>query len=473
MGLYQSIVKWLGSKSKPEYQPPAPEAVDSEIGKDAYIVNEMEWRDDLDDESLRTEYKEMLADPAVKAALFTKLFEVCSLDMTVNPAEGYEDDERAKETAKFVRFCLHSLKGGLASGLLMKIARPALEYQYSINEMVLQYQEGGAWDGKYTLKCLKQKDVTADWSFTLDAFKNVTGLVHSSVDGRHEYPPEKFVHYAFMPEFENPRGMSDLRAARRAWFVKRYTMRAMGVTADKGGNMIVGHSSPHDRASMDAQLAKANGRRWMNIPLEARVEIINLATDALIRGWNQAVDLYDKQIFLGIQGAFLQSLEGQKTGARNIGEVHASTSSLFVWFSSYELASVINDQVVPLLVRLNFADAPVPVVTLEAPTVEDLKVKADTVKVLSEIGYNPSKKWLGDTFGVPAAEDEGDTVERPAAPSPFGGAPGQPPAPDAHAEPEPEGVEVDADVKPITMAAHDDNWLRSYLAEQNRARRPR
>lgn len=479
MGLFGITINWGGNKGAAEKKPETdPGRIDAEIAKDAYVVDGMEWTDDRDDASLRDEYKQMLADPAVKAALFGKLLEVCSLNLTVSPPEDMEDDPQAQDVADFVKYCLSKLAGGPASGLLMKVARPALTYQYSISEIVFKQPTGkGQWGDKITLDCLKSKDVTGDWSFVVDAFKNVKSLVHTTVDGRLEYPPDKFVHYAFMPEFENPRGMSDLRASRRAWFVKRYVGRALAVHLDKGGLMIVGTAGSSDREAVEKQLAAANGRRWMVIPENVKVDIVNLASDVMIRGWNEAVGTYDKQIFLGIQGAFLQSLEGQKTGARNIGEVHQDTSSLFVWYLSYELASVINAQIVPMLVRLNYVDAECPVVSLEAPDKKDMKVLSETLRNLSSIGFDPSKKFVSETFGIPPASDDADTLARPAPPSPFGGAPGQPKEPGAPKEPAAGPAPapmMDENGNPMEMAeGRNGNYLTAFLAEWDRARRPR
>lgn len=485
LGMWGTMTSWLGFKSgetkKVEVDPGRP---DAEVAKDAQITTAAEeWTEDYDDKTLRDAYPKMLADPAVKAALFTKLMEVCALKLEVRPPEGSEDDEQAKEIATFVKYCLTRLSGGAASGLLMKIAKPALMYQYSVSEIVLSEIQHGKWAGKWGLKCLKSKDVTDDWSFTVDAFKNVQALVHTTVDGRMEYPVDKFLRYAFMPEFENPRGISDLRAAYRAWFVKRFVHRAWAVVLEKGGAVPVGRYGPgtDSRKALETQLAAFGARRWLAVPEDVKLEIVQFASDVMLKGYNDAVAVYDKQIMLSIRGAFLQALEGDRTGARSMGEVHESTADLFVWYLSYELADAINAQLVPLLVKLNFPDAEPPIMALEAPVDEDLKVKADTVKVLSDMGYPVSKKWITETFGVPAAEDEDDQVKKPEPPpSPFGpgGIAGLPlPVEKAKpGEPATEPEETEDHEMPEGMAHarnRDTTWLGAFLAEYDRARRSR
>ncbi len=452
-------IPWLGPFLKRHVQEIVAD-MNEEIAPDkagAEGIPHFEWIEDLDPAKLRKAYTEMMADAQVKAALLTKLFEVCSLDISVVPTDA--EDERAIEVAEFIKHNLTHLKGGSTKGLLMKIARPALQHQFSISEIVLQSEKKGRFKGKWTLKVLKSKNITTGlWGFEVDDFKNVSNYIHTVKGHRFHYPVEKFIHYAYLPEFENPRGMSDLRAAYRGWFVKRFVLRALAVISDKLGHIPVASDvSNANRASVEKQLKAFAGRRWLALPPDVQLEIVDFAHRTAIDGYGKTVAIMDKQIVNSIMGAALQSLEGDKTGARSMGEVHQSTTKLWVWYLAAELADIINEQLVPQLVRLNFADADIPLVRLEAAEQEDLKLQSDIDKNLHEIGLPLSKQEFYERYNRTPPKDEDDELKKAAMPAMV---PGQNPN-DPNAPPDPDDPDDPED--PEDLSRGDDRWAASWL----------
>lgn len=448
--------------------------------------------EDQDPERFRVEYGNMLHDPAVKAALLALLFEVCALDINVSPCEGTaadngdEAEKAAQEVADFVKYALTSAKGGYGRGVLMKIAKPALQHQFSISEIVYKAETKGRWAGKWVLEALKSKDVTNGmWQFRLDAFKNVLAILHMQEGQNRAFETSKFVHYTFMPDFENPRGLSHLRAAYRAWWVKRTVLRAWAVMSEKQGLIPYGsYAADGQKKALEEQLKKFSSRRWLAVPEGVKLDVIRYTTAEAGKAQQDILRDLDKQIFLGIRLAFLQALEGDRTGARSMGEVHEATADLMAWWLSTDLCGVINEQIVPDLVRYNFGDdVGCPTVKLEAAVNEDLEVRSRVDKNLTDMGLPLSKAELYEVYGRKQPKDEEDALEKAAPPpSPFGpggapvgpGKPGEPPVPgqgkqgpppppkDGQKPPEKgeppedkgEGEET------VTLSAGDEAWLK-------------
>lgn len=395
-----------------------------EVG-DAILSGQLqvEYTDDMDSATLLEAYPKMVHDPAVKAALHTVLYELCALDINVQPADS--DDEASVEQAEFVKHVLTTLKGGSAAGLLMKIARPALIYQHSISELVWKSIGRGKHKGKWKLNALKSKDVTSKgfWGYKVDKFKNVEAITQLVEGVKRLYPPAKFVHFSHLPVFENPRGISHIRSAYRAWWVKTVVLRALAVLAEKAGPIpIAKYVDDNQKEGLISELKKFASRRYMAIPKEVEIQIVEFASRAAMQGHERALRYLDKQIFLAIRGAFLQALEGDRTGARSMGEVHESTADLWVWYFDYELAGAINEQIVPQIIDLNYGpDTALPVVSLESPVQEDLKLRAEIDKLLAEMGLPMSRKELYEIYGRKAPEDEDDEIKKAPAAAPGGG----------------------------------------------------
>ena len=429
---------WL-STARTRIKKAAVAILGSEVGvADEWIDDEIvDVLDTQDSATLREAYKKMVHDPAVKAALMSVLFEVCSLDINVAPAD--QDDKASVDAAEFVHHCLsRAVKGGSADGLLMKIGYPALVHQFSISELLFELQARGKWQGKYVLRALKSKDVTGGkWGFKLDSFRNIEGFTQVVGGETLMHPTEKFVHVAFLPDFESPRGLSHIRAAYTAWWVKDVVRRAWAQYLEKFGPVPVGtYDDPAQRAALEAQLKRFAARRWLAIPAAVKIEVVQFTSMVAQEGFQEAMDYQDKQIFLAIRGAYLQALEGSKTGARAMGEVHSAQADLFVWFLSQELSSVINEQIIPRLMQLNFGDAvDAPVVRLEAPAEEDMLIKAEILEKLVAAGLPLSKQSLYETYGVtPPADDEdalGGPKTPPSTPLPPEGGRGLPDGADA------------------------------------------
>jgi len=427
-----------------------------------------EYIEDVDDATLLEAYPKMLMDAAVKGAVNTALYEVCALDLNVTAFDP--EDDASREQAEFVKSALTGVAGGPAKGLLLKMLEPALTIaQFSLSEIVWRVEKRGKYAGKWVLDKLKSKDVTDQkWGFKLDIYKNIESFKQTYDGAEHFYPKSKFLHYAHQALFENPRGVSLLKSAYRAWWVKKIAMRAWAVYVEKQGPVPVGrYDTEPEKDGLVAELKKFSARRWLAVPKTVELDIMNYGSATTRMEFESAIQELDKQIFLSIRGAFLQALEGEHTGARSMGEVHESTADLWVWYLALEVEGALNEQIVPQLITYNFGEnVELPVVRLESPVQEDLKLQAEIDEKLWKMGYPLSVKEMQERYGRQVAIDEDDKLKKSPAvsPTPFGALPGDG---TGEAPPLPEGEEEEEGEELMPELAQ---WMKEYTVAYEEAK---
>ncbi len=367
---------------------------------------------------MRTAYRKMLiAEPAVKAALLSKVLAVAALDVTVQPASK---NPRDQQIGDFVSYALDRSKGGTRK-LVSSVLIPGLMDGYSICEKVWTRETRGPWKGLIRLKGVKSKD-TARLYMEGDDFRNVTAVV--DYFSSRTYHPGNFVLWQHMPLFENPLGNSDFRAAYRpywlmqtAWQLRAIAMERFGLPVLKG-TYIEGSSQ---KASLETALQLLRGQSWFTIPEGAKVEAMELATRGTADFESAIADLR-KEIYLAICGAFLFALEGNTPHGAGDTSIHQDTAELLQWALAAEIADLINDQLIPDLVDLNFEDADYPRASLGAVNVGELKLEMDIDTGLSKLGLPLSRSELYEKYHRTPPADPADTLTPPAP----GGAAGQP-----------------------------------------------
>ena len=87
------------------------------------------------------------------------------------------------------------------------------------------------------------------------------------------------------------------------------------------------------------------GKKLIAIPKGVDIEVLQMAT-AGENEYKRAISDCSKEIIIGILGASLTVDEGQKTGARALGQVHKEVADLFVLALEITLSSEINKQII-------------------------------------------------------------------------------------------------------------------------------
>jgi hypothetical protein len=374
---------------------------------------------------MRQAYRLMWADPNVKSACLGKILAVASLDLKIQPADKKSSyDQRV---AKFVEYNLKERIQGCIPQLVWSILGAGLMDGYSVSEKIWCYEDQGEYAGKIALRALKAKDTGNDLVLTTDEYRNVVGVMGLRYNPGIIFSPSNFVIFRHLPLFESPTGMSDFRAVYSRWWMLDTVLklRAMGLEK-RALPLIIGHwKMATDKVPLEAALQNARSAQWMSVPEDVRVEALNIAGSADGMFADAVRDL-KHDIFLGIQGAILQAIEGSITDARGNSQVHQDTSDLFKWYLSSTLESVFNDRergLIKDLVDLNFVVKAYPKATLSAIDVNELLLELQVDQGLHGMGIDLDREEIYERYGRTPPQDKNNVLPGTQSPQ---GQPGQP-----------------------------------------------
>lgn len=355
----------------------------------------------------RLAYRWLLKEPAIKSAFMSKLLSVMSLDLQVDPAS---EEPRDKEISSFVEDALRRCHGGAAE-IVWAILFGALLEGNGLAEKVFGQVHRGKYRGRPTITKIKSKD-SHDYQIEIDEFDNPTKV--TSRRTTEEFPMSDFTFWSHMPGFSNPAGMSDLRAVYRAgWMLDTvWKLRAIGL--ERFTLPIFMSKYPAGRLdirdSINEAVKKAKALGYLSVPQEAAVEAIEMASKSG-SDFDAAIKALQEECFIGIQGATLQAMAGNVPDGAGKSSVHKSTTELFVWYLSVAAATVINDQIIPDLVDLNYADADYPTSWLGGINDSDLKAALDIDLGLLQLGLVQDPQDLARRYRRQMAKNPSQALE--------------------------------------------------------------
>lgn len=412
--------------------------------------------------TMRDAYRMMIREPAIKAAVLSKLFAVASLDVSFRAGGKTNVDKRA---AEFCKYQMEKLGGALA--ICEQCILPGLIDGYSVAEKVTDIEDRGDWKQKVVWQKIKSKDLE-HLSIEVDEYNNVTGIVARAFNYGQVFDPSLFVQFTHLPLYSNPAGMSDFRAAYRAfWLIDTaWKLRAMALEKFSLPLMLGTYKNASQKSSLEEALENARGATWISIPEGAIVQAIELAQKST-GDFQQAIqDLYH-ECALSIAGAWLQSLEGSVQDGRGDTKVHQGTADLRNWHISAKVAEIINKQCVPDWIDMNFVGAAYPVGRLGM--VDDKAAAASLVvdQGLLSMGLDLSKDELYDRYSRSQPTTDEDRLQAGGGGPggmPPGAGPGAPPSgPDGEPPPEAplpfsEGAKQDKGIEKELVKIQTEAW---------------
>jgi len=268
-----------GRPESTEVKPTPPKALER-MGEVSYNPNSLfSWwsanariynpQDDLIGRKSMDLYDQMRRDAQVKAAMALKKGAALSTGWEVVPAT---DKKKDKVPAEFVEWTLKHLDPlyGSFDDCLREILT-ALDYGFSVTEIVLKYLEEGPYKGKYGLRTLKTRR-PHDFSFDVDAFDNLKadGLKQNWMG--EPLPLDKFLLYVYQREFGNWKGLSDLRSAYAPWWMKDNVWRWVGIYTERFaipipvGKFPPGHPFPQEIADFRQMLSNIQANTSFTFP---------------------------------------------------------------------------------------------------------------------------------------------------------------------------------------------------------------
>ena len=348
-------------------------------------------------------YKRMLLDPQVKACLSTKKFAALSQHWEIHAASESPEDI---QIAGFVRSVLANMRSSVLDTLYDVL--DALAFGVSIVEINYALIETGPNAGKVGLASLRSKDPSR-FVFETDAFATVTAL--RGVNGE-AYPPDKFLRYAWLPQYESPLGQSDLQAAYKPWFVKQQLLKWWAKYLEKFGlPTVMGTYDPNKGYGPDQQrellaiVAQVHNESAVVLPSDMHLGLLETAR-AQSAGFAEAIEYLDRAIAKSILGQTLTTDSASNGSSYALGSVHQDILGFYVAKLKRDLEeTVIGTQLLAPLVAYNFGpNAACPRFVLGVPDAGQQEASGRLITDL--VAGNvvaPTEPWIRGYLGLPAA----------------------------------------------------------------------
>ena len=348
-------------------------------------------------------YKRMLLDPQVKACLSTKKFAALSQHWEIHAASESPEDI---QIAGFVRSVLANMRSSVLDTLYDVL--DALAFGVSIVEINYALIETGPNAGKVGLASLRSKDPSR-FVFETDAFATVTAL--RGVNGE-AYPPDKFLRYAWLPQYESPLGQSDLQAAYKPWFVKQQLLKWWAKYLEKFGlPTVMGTYDPNKGYGPDQQrellaiVAQVHNESAVVLPSDMHLGLLETAR-AQSAGFAESIEYLDRAIAKSILGQTLTTDSMPNGSSYALGSVHQDILGFYVAKLKRDLEeTVIGTQLLAPLVAYNFGpNAACPKFVLGTP---DAGQQEASGKLIADLVAGnvvaPTEPWIRGYLGLPAA----------------------------------------------------------------------
>jgi Protein of unknown function (DUF935) len=377
---------------------------------------------------MRQQYREWaFREPKTKAALLTKCLAVCALDPQVVPENS--KDKRDKEVARWVDYALTRIDGGYME-LFKNLLLPGLIDGFSLNEPVWdEYDRPGHEYHKFWRPSRIAMIDTEYVKFKIDPYRQIVGVrPMTGLAGYQEIPIETFLFFSHLKMFENPFGISDLRAVVRdvRCLDSVIQLRQMYLNNNAGPFVKATSRSPAVREELMAILQDARANGFIVVPEGTEVEVIDIASSGRDI-FERAIQNYTESIVQGIQGSYLQLLEGGATDARGNTQVHRSIAELFQWWLAGCVCEVINKQLIPALVYPNYGySVGLPRLQLGGIDENTIKQMLERFRAGQEIGVPISKEQVQTQCNFEVPLDPDDILQPPQTqggrlPDPFAG----------------------------------------------------
>lgn len=158
---------------------------------------------------------------------------------------------------------------------------------------------------------------------------------------------------------------------------------------------------------------------WAAFPAGTTMELKEAQKSGADTPQADLLDRADTQCDLLILGQTLTSQPGKDgSGSYALGEVHSSVRADIIMSAATFAASVINQQLVPSILLLNYGDTEeMPYWCAEPRKQEDKKANAERDKILIDAGMQIPTTWFHERHGVPLPQ-AGEEVVKKAAPPP-------------------------------------------------------
>jgi phage gp29-like protein len=318
-------------------------------------------------------YDKIRRDDAVKGAMTLKKGAVLSPGWELTPAPEDPGGEEVVEFIEYVLDHMEPLYGNLDDHLLQILT--ALDYGFSITEIVWRTIEEPPYNGWWGLRTLKPRKPHRFW-FDVDPHDNL--LADGIRQDENKYPVEKFLHWGYRREFGNWYGQSDLRETYEWWWLKDNLIKWSAIYAERfaipiaTGTYPQGHPVAADIIAFRTMLENIQANTSMTMSDVFKVEL----KEAVGRGAD-VLERLVKAADTGIARAILMPSQLGVTAQPDVGTYaqarkHFDVLLIVVQDIQNDIArQVVRQQLIRRLVFANYGERPLPLFEFKPLQEED------------------------------------------------------------------------------------------------------
>lgn len=222
-----------------------------------------------------------------------------------------------------------------------------------------------------------------------------------------DFPPDRFLIAVWSQGGMHPIHAANLRTLTKYWLASVYGLgwlmqfaQLFGVpwrhveTDGSEGAMNAAEAMLENVGSSGAAVTGPGVK--LNI-----LEGVSGSADAMPQ--SHLMDVADRACDILLLGQTLTT-DNTGTGSRALGEVHEGIRSEVLQSVASWVASILTEQLIPAIVRLNFGAVPaedMPYAEIVIPRVKDSKAAAERFKILVETGVKMPAKWVYQELEIP------------------------------------------------------------------------
>jgi phage gp29-like protein len=266
-----------------------------------------------------------------------------------------------------------------------------------------------------------------------------------------DFPQRKFLICKCPARSGHPSNTALMRSLAMLWIGSVYGWKWLANYAQLFGIPFRWAEYPNGDTAVKQQveqmLENMGSAAWGAFPTGTKINIVQAAGTGKDNPQAYLMEIADKAADILILGQTLTTDVGD-SGSRALGDVHANIRLEVIQHAAAWLESILNDQLVPFIMAMNYGEIPDDCPTIEfcVETPKNRLDMAQTDKILfGDLGIPVTKKYLYKRFDIPQPQEGEELFEPKQAANPFAGmgaTPGQPgQEPKANPDENPDGTQ--------------------------------
>jgi phage gp29-like protein len=362
---------------------------------------------DADDGELERQselFEEMLErDGFLFAQMQTRKLAITGLDWAIKPADSSPEAKRISDdfAAVWGDIDQESLLGDLADAIGQGVSLVNLAWS----------RDGGTWKPSTIEHILASKLIYRDNRFKVRTLEYPMGL---------ELPFGASIEHRFKARAGSPTRAGLMRTVAWWFLFKHYGVKDWLAFAELFGVPLrLGKYDPStgepERAALEAAVRSIGSDGAGVISRDTEIEIIEIASKGGAEVFEKLTAMCNREIVLTVLGQTLTSTEGS-SGSMALGNVHEKIRQDILIADVKAIARTLRRDLARAFVAFNYGLDKLGLAPHIRPAIlddDELKVNAETLQILQNLGLEIPENWVRSKFGVPAPTEGERTLKAP------------------------------------------------------------